>query len=204
MKNVLIILLSLLTSACHSSVTQPPNSNQQDTIIYQVDIAQTKIDFIYFSNQHKIRAFVSPQMGQFVFVSGRLISADLIIDMNTLGADGKDSMQKAIRTTELMDTNCFSVARYPLCQFNLLSALSIPTSSIIEKLTMDCTHQIQGDLMMKGINKRIAFPAKLLLHDRTLSLDAYPQLRLQDWLIVGVSDHVGFTPMSIHLVAHRQ
>jgi hypothetical protein len=206
MKSAIMVLLlhSLLLASCSTSAPQEQVGSRQDSLVYIVDIAQSKIEFVSIKDGSPVRCFVGLRDGQLVFKSGVLMSANLILDMNTLAADGKDSSDKANETARLMDSSCFAVAKYPMVHFALISALPNQTSSLKGLLTNDNTHQIEGDLMMKGINKRIAFPAKLFLHHRTLTMDAYPQLRLHNWLIAGMSNQESLTPISMHLVAFRQ
>ena len=197
-------LLSLLGAACQPNTTRHTQNNNQDSVVYFIDIAQSKIEFVSIKDNSPARAFVSLQKGRFLFRSGALYAANLSIDMNSLACDGKDSAQKANGTTYLMDTARFAVAQYPLAQFELLHTDAIPATSLKEQLKQDCTHFISGVLVVKGIRKPISFPAKLHLHQQTLTIDAYPELNFADWMITGIAEKGAHTPLSIHLVAHKE
>ena len=197
-------LLSLLGAACRPNASQHAHYNQQDSAVYFIDIAQSKIEFVSIKDSCPVRAFVSIQEGRFLFKSGAPYTANVSIDMNSLACDGKDSAQKANGTNYLMDTARFAVAQYPLGQFELMHANPIPAASLKEQLNQDCTHFIAGFLVVKGIRKSISFPAKLHLHQQTLTIDAYPELNFVDWGITGIADNGARTPLSIHLVAHKE
>lgn len=199
-----LLVLSQLCIACQHQSTQKATQINSDSIVYFLDIAQSKIEFVSTKGNSSVRAFASLRDGQFLFKSGAFCTAHLSIDMNTLVCDGKDSAQKANGTTYLMDTARFAVAQFPLAQFELVRADAISSPSIKEQLRQDCTHFISGFLIVKGMRKPISFPAKLHLHQQALTIDAYPEFDFADWSITGIADKGARTPLSIHLVAHKE
>lgn len=97
-------------------------------------------------------------------------TASVTIQMNSIFSDDD-------RLTEhLQSDDFFSVATYPTATFNI--------TSINETANADGTHQVNGVLTMRGVERPIAFPAKLSLTEDKVTASAEFSINRKDWGIL--------------------
>lgn len=96
--------------------------------------------------------------------SNDIIGGNFIIDMNTILADdmkGKGK-QKEMLERHLKSDDFFDVAKYPTAFFKLIS--------VKKGQGREFNNVISGNLTLKGITKRLSFPANVVNKGNTISI----------------------------------
>ncbi len=110
----------------------------------------------------------------------RVAQIELQIDVGSLWSE-HDQLTEALKTKGF-----FHVKKHPLATF-----VSTKIETVAEAADSDATHQIEGNFSLNGINKSIAFPAKIELSDSELRLQSQFSLRRKDYQ-VRFTDTAGF------------
>lgn len=79
-------------------------------------------------------------------------------------------------TEHLQSDDFFSVETYPTASFNVTSISEAPNA--------DGTHQVHAVLTMRGVDRPIAFPAKIEVTDAKVNVDAEFSINRREWGIV--------------------
>lgn len=97
---------------------------------------------------------------------GNLVAGSFTVDMNSLDntdLKGKDGYEKLLG--HLKSDDFFGVATYPTATFEI-------TGSTPKTGDPNATHDISGNLTIKGITKNLTFPAKVTVDPTSLSATA--------------------------------
>lgn len=97
---------------------------------------------------------------------GNLVAGNFTIDMNSLDntdLKGKDGYEKLLG--HLKSDDFFSVATFPTATFEITGATAKTGDA-------NATHDISGNLTIKGITKNLTFPAKVTIDPTTLNATA--------------------------------
>lgn len=97
---------------------------------------------------------------------GNLVAGNFTIDMNSLDntdLKGKDGYEKLLG--HLKSDDFFSVATFPTATFEITGATAKTGDA-------NATHDISGNLTIKGITKNLTFPAKVTVDPNNLNATA--------------------------------
>lgn len=106
--------------------------------------------------------------GSATVAGGKLVSMSIVIEMGSMTSDAADL------TGHLMSPDFFNVAEHPQAKFDSLS--------VTEKTgDQGATHEIAGNLEMKGQAKKVTFPATLEVSDAGVHGKAEFSINRKDW-----------------------
>jgi len=115
--------------------------------------------------------------GTFNVDGGTITAGNFIIDMSSIAnedlAEAPDMQAKLLG--HLASPDFFNVAEHPKATFEITS---------VTELTGDAaaaTHEISGNLTIKGISKEITFPAKVSVNDGTFKAEADFNIDRTEW-----------------------
>jgi polyisoprenoid-binding protein YceI len=142
------------------AVETPAAENQatSDAAAYMVDTESSQINWIgakLVGDQHT--GFIKLSKGQLMVENDNLVGGSFVIDMTSLTdtdmapGEGKEDLEG-----HLKDTDFFEVATYPTGEFEIASVAAVEGRD-------DATHNITGNLTLKGITKSITIPAKVAI-----------------------------------------
>lgn len=98
---------------------------------------------------------VAVKSGQVELEGNELKGGEVVIDMGSIKNDDvKDATYNAKLTGHLKSDDFFGVATHPTSQFKIKSVKAL-------KGRKDATHEITGDLTIKGVTHPVTFPAKV-------------------------------------------
>jgi len=96
---------------------------------------------------------------------GEITGGEFTIDMRSLTVlDLKDPKQNAKLRGHLLSDDFFSVEKFPEAEFKI--------TKLTPKKTKNHTHQVTGDLTIKGIKHSVNFPAKIERKDGETTISA--------------------------------
>lgn len=106
---------------------------------------------------------VAVKSGQVEFDGNNLKGGEVVIDMTSIkNEDVKDAGYNAKLTGHLKSDDFFGVDKNPTANFKITSVKAL-------KGGKDATHEIKGDLTIKGTTLPVTFPAKVEVKDGTAS-----------------------------------
>jgi len=101
--------------------------------------------------------------GRLMIGGDKLVGGEFTIDMNSLtNTDIEDAKSKGNLEGHLKNEDFFEVSKYPTAEFKLLQVQ--PSTG-----TPDVTHNLTGNLTMKGVTKSITIPANVIVTDAMIS-----------------------------------
>jgi len=100
--------------------------------------------------------------------SGKVVSGSFTFDLNTItNLDLTDAEMNAKLVGHLKSADFFDVAQFPAAAFELVSVAEIPAND-------QATHQVTGNLTIKGITKSISFPAQIAVTESSVTTVSAP------------------------------
>ena len=99
--------------------------------------------------------------GKLEVSNGQLVGGTFALDMNSISDDDLEGAKKAKLETHLKSGDFFEVETYPVGTFELVSAEPVADNP-------EATHNLTGNLTLKGITKSITFPAKVNITEESL------------------------------------
>ena len=135
-----------------------------------LDVQGSTIIWEGFRVKYSHRGTINAKSGEFQVENGTLVGGKFTIDMNTIReGEGKVKLDGHLKAGKFFD------------------AASHPTSTfVITEVTAaegdpDVTHNVKGNLTIKGITKNIEFPAKISVSENEVQASAAFSFNRVDW-----------------------
>lgn len=107
---------------------------------------------------------LSIQEGEFRVKDGEVLSGSFILDMNSIVVTDLEGKDKEDLETHLKDTDFFETHEFPTGKFVLTELEKAKDPAF--------THEVFGNLTLKGITRRIQFPAVIRVEGEELLANA--------------------------------
>jgi polyisoprenoid-binding protein YceI len=118
---------------------------------YEVDTEKTKLKWHAEKVTGEHDGYVSVKSGSVDYSDGKLTEGEFVIDMTSImNTDIEDEGYRAKLENHLKSDDFFSVEKYPEAKFE-----------ITEVKTVSGQTMVHGTMMIKGITKKVSFPAEL-------------------------------------------
>lgn len=178
-------LIAGLLAACNNSA---PEANVQAEEAKEVDETKTVEAATYKvltdSDEISWRGFetfsgdehtgvVQVSEGAFKVKEGSLVGGSFTIDMKSIEDQDLEGEWKTKLEGHLMSPDFFAVDSFPTARFEITEVAPVEASND----SVDVSHNITGNLTLRGITKSITFAAKVSMDDNNVSLNA-PDLRI--------------------------
>lgn len=174
-KNVInsMLVLALVASAfsCKSD-KKTETSEAKDTTettemadTYNVDVEQSKINWVGSKPAGEHNGIVSLSEGQLMVFDEQVTSGEVVIDMTTIevqdleGQDKKDLENHLMGYSNGKEDHFFNVTKYPEARFEITGV------ETVENQTM-----LSGNLTLKDTTKNITFPVEVSMNEADDSL----------------------------------
>lgn len=129
----------------------------------EIDPAKSKVGWTGKKVAGQHNGTVSVKSGQVDLEGDTLKGGEVLIDMSSIkNEDLKDPEFNAKLTGHLKSDDFFGVEQHPTSKFKISSIKAL-------KGKKDATHEISGDLTIKGVTHPVSFPAKIEVKDGTAS-----------------------------------
>ncbi len=192
MKNYCFIFLIISLFAC-SNQENTDQQNKTNTAVEQPSFAEGAYRLVSAESslRWKGKKVGDEHFGKLNLSAGSLnidLNSDIMggnfaIDMNSLLVEEPSNKEDNAKLLEhLKSDDFFSVAKYPSVSFVIIK--SEPYTGA------DATHQITGDLTIKGITHQITFPAMLIRESDRIMANAQFEIDRTKW-------HINFKSKSI-------
>lgn len=105
--------------------------------------------------------------GNFKVDNGALVGGEFTIDMNSISSTDMEGEYKQKLEGHLKSADFFAVDSFPTATFVITDVVAVePVDS------SEVTHNVSGNLTMRGVTKGITFGAKVSMDDNNVSLNA--------------------------------
>jgi polyisoprenoid-binding protein YceI len=169
MKYLLSSLLLLTLLACGQApegekvtageAVATPTSNQAEAITLAIDTETSVINWTgakLVGKQHN--GTIQLASGELKIANDQIVGGNFVIDMNSISNSDMEGGGKERLEGHLMSDDFFSVATYPTATFEIAEVKAIGDKP-------DATHEITGNLTMRGITKSIVIPANVSMSE---------------------------------------
>jgi len=118
---------------------------------------------------------VSVSEGKVSAENGKIVSGSFTIDLNTIvDTDITDADMNGKLVGHLKSADFFDVAQFPSAKFELVSVAELPDGSAASTDSIVASHQVTGNLVMKGVSKSISFPAQISVNETGITAITAP------------------------------
>ncbi len=119
---------------------------------------------------------INIQEGEFWIKEGKITAGRVVLDMNSITVSDLEGKDKEDLETHLKDTDFFETHEFPTGKFVLTEIKELNDSTF--------THEVSGNLSLKGISKRISFPAVITIEGNNFIANANFNIDRSKWGIV--------------------
>jgi len=189
---IFIILAATLTlSACTNSSQNASTTTAQETSAatgqeYTVD---TTASVVTWQATHK--GGFAPRygtlrlsQGSFSVDNGTITGGNFIVDLNSLLVDTASVTEKDKKASDLQahlkSPEFFDAAKYPTAKFVITNVVPYDSTKV-KSLTNDATHLVSGNLTIKDSTLNVTFPAKILVSDVSVNIEAKFSVDRTSW-----------------------
>ena len=101
--------------------------------------------------------------GRLMMGENKLVGGEFTVDMNSLSnSDIEDAATKGKLEGHLKSADFFEASKFPTAEFELVQVQPVAGKD-------DVTHNLTGNLTMKGVTKSITIPANVIVTDEMIS-----------------------------------
>lgn len=143
---------------------------------YVVEPGRSGIQWMGAKITGKHEGTVSIQEGEFWVKDGELTAGRIVADMNSITVEDLEGRDKEDLETHLKDTDFFETHEFPTGKLVI--------TEVMPAKEKEFTHQISANLTLKGITRRITFPAVLDITEDSLIGNASFTIDRSQWGIV--------------------
>lgn len=122
---------------------------------------------------------IAIKTGELTDNKGQLTGGKVTLDMASLTNTDLTGKSKDGLEGHLKSPDFFDVAQYPTAEFVITGLNSIVATTAVK--VGDATHNITGNLTMKGITKSVTFPAVVAVTKKTVSANATFNVDRNEW-----------------------
>lgn len=150
---------------------------------YTVDVANSSVAWTGSKANGKHNGIISLKSGAFKLHDGVLGGGSFEIDMNSLVCKDLEGKGKEGLEGHLKAPDFFDVAKNPSATFAITAMTAI--ENVKASTDVDApTHEIAGNLTLKGVTKNVSFPAKVVDQNGAFALKANFNIDRTQWGIV--------------------
>jgi len=154
---VTVSVLLVFSFALNAQQSQKQSSSSK----LGINTAESKVNWLGKKPTGEHTGYVKLSDGEILLDKNEIKGGSFVIDLNTItDTDLKDEGMNARLVGHLKSADFFDVAKYPTAKFAITRITKLSgTAAGAAK----ATHNIEGDLTIKGITKKISFDASINL-----------------------------------------
>ncbi len=136
---------------------------------YNINPAASQVLWVGSKPTGKHNGSINLSKGKLEVVDGNIVGGKFTLDMNSITAldlkagEGKEDLEEHLKgTVDEKADHFFNVRKFPTGQFAIVKVEALPAGG-------EATHNITGNLTLKGNTKSITFPANIAVADGKVS-----------------------------------
>jgi polyisoprenoid-binding protein YceI len=160
-KNRIIYVTVSVLLAFSFALNAQQSQKQTSSSKLGINTAESKVNWLGKKPTGEHTGYVKLSDGEILLDKNEIKGGSFVIDFNTItNTDLKDEGMNARLVGHLKSADFFDVAKYPTAKFAITRITKLSgTAAGAAK----ATHNIEGDLTIKGITKKISFDASINL-----------------------------------------
>ena len=176
---VSLILFVGLAFAMASCMQGPQGEKVQSTEASEISFPKDAIELMADTEKSKIEwlgtkptgthfGTLNVQSGSVFVKDGELLGGEFTLDMTSINVlDLEDPEMKGKLEGHLKSADFFLVDSFPTANFKLATVVPIEAAEQVEGNVVP-THRIEGNLTMRGVTRKVSFPAKIEISENSL------------------------------------
>ncbi len=167
-----IVLIIGFAAACSSGGGETTNTSEARQVkesefdmIYEIDKMASSLKWEGYKPTGEHYGTVQITSGELMVKDGKLVGGEFVIDLTSITVlDIEDPGMNDRLTGHLKSADFFEIESYPEAKFEITDVTPVsgtPSDPSMEKGDVKPTHQVTGNLTMKGITKSITFNANV-------------------------------------------
>ena len=160
---------------------------------YTINKTASNVEWIGTKTGGRHNGTVMVKDGEFAVENGEIVGGNFTLDMTTiLSTDAKmDDKSNQKLTGHLRSPDFFEVDKFPDANFVITEVKKLDganvaqdtanTAEIDKYKVTNPTHEVTGNLTIKGVTKSVTFPAKIEMNDNSLNAIAKFNINRKDW-----------------------
>ncbi|OWY23248.1 YceI family protein [Sphingobacteriales bacterium UPWRP_1] len=170
----------------------PANAGATGQGAMKVDVQQSLVTWIGTKPTGRHNGSINLSEGSVNVANGQLASGSFVMNMNSVAVldEGMDEGDRNDLTSHLKSEDFFDAAKFSDARFDI-TAVQPATPDAAAKTEGNApaaTHNITGNLTLKGVTKSVTFPATIALTDAGLTAKANFNIDRTNWGITYKSD----------------
>lgn len=194
MKTKSILVMAVLLAIATTSCMQNPEGEKvksgeateisfpKDASILNPNLELSQIEWLGTKPTGTHYGTLAIKDGKLYLKDGKLLGGEFTLDMNSIIVDDIEAPEmNANLVGHLKSADFFAVDSFPTANFKFASVTAIEGVANNED-NITPTHRIEGNLTIKGITRKVNFPAKIEISDLTIHAQT-PQFVINrtDW-----------------------
>jgi polyisoprenoid-binding protein YceI len=178
-----------------ATASEPQQTNNQATAgqtNWAVDVQQSKVLWVGTKPTGRHNGSFDIKDGSVTVANGQLTGGSFTIDLASIAVldEGMNDDSRAKLTNHLKDADFFEVSKFPDSRFEITAVqpATADQSSTTQANTPAPTHNITGNLTLKGITKSISFPATISVAESKVTANANFNIDRSNWGITYRND----------------
>jgi len=160
--------MAILVSANVSSFSQEKKS-MGDKL--GVNAAESKVNWIGKKPGGEHNGYVKIQSGELLVSKNEVTGGSFVIDLNSIVClDLSNAEYNGKLVGHLKSADFFDVAKYPTAKFTITKVSKLQAGQAASG--SKATHQIEGNLTIKDVTKKVSFPASVSLYNGKITATA--------------------------------
>jgi len=201
MKKIMFVsALSMTAAMMIGGCTQAPDSDEakvgdaqevQDAgaaMIAEVDLASSKVEWVGTKVTGRHNGEIRMSKGSLQMTEGALVGGKFTLDMTSMSATDKMGAENGL-TDHLQSAEFFEVEKFPTAEFVITGVRKLDSApvdaedvpEINQYKLSNPTHEIAGNLTLKGVTKSVTFPAAVNVSQGSVSATAKFNINRADW-----------------------
>lgn len=188
---LLFAAAAVLASCSNAPKTSEAGQEAQATegaVSLTVDAASSQLEWKGSKLAYSHNGTISIKEGTLSLENGNLTAGNFVVDMTTIkNLDITDAQKNKDLVGHLASADFFTVDSFPTSTFAITSVKALEGNP-------EATHEISGNLTIKGVSRQITFPAKVTLNEDKSQLTATAKFVIDrtEWgVIYGSAESIG-------------
>jgi polyisoprenoid-binding protein YceI len=185
-KALCLMIVSFIIFSCNSGVEETSEASDSSSLQesettgtgdeFKILTDKSGVQWIGSKLTLKHEGTINIQEGEFWIKEGKITAGRVVLDMNSITVSDLEGKDKEDLETHLKDTDFFEAHEFPTGKFVLTEIKDLKDSTF--------THEVSGNLSLKGISKRISFPAVITIEGDNFVANANFNIDRSKWGIV--------------------
>jgi polyisoprenoid-binding protein YceI len=172
----IVLGLSIAMSGCMQSPKGEKTKSKEateitfpkDAVELQADLESSKIEWLGTKPTGTHFGTLSILEGSIFIKDGKLLGGEFTMDMNSIDVLDIEAPEMKVKLAgHLKSADFFYVDSFPTSNFKFSSALPYESSEEITEGVVP-THRIEGNLTLRGVSRKISFPANIEITGSTV------------------------------------